>query len=148
MKKTTTILLTVLALGIISCTKEGCTDEKAENYNTEANQDDGSCNYSASTIFWFNSDAAMNLAGELYTTLDVYVDQVKVGSIEIDHYSESAPGCGSSNGVNYTVSLGNSTSKNVFYTIKSKDLLNNDQLITSGTATLAGGECTPIQINY
>ena len=34
-----------LCLLFVSCKKEGCTDENAQNYNASANQDDGSCEY-------------------------------------------------------------------------------------------------------
>src|SRR5690606_28858692 len=34
-----------LAVSTVSCKKEGCTDETATNYNSEAKKDDGSCTY-------------------------------------------------------------------------------------------------------
>lgn len=34
-----------LTLGTVSCKKEGCTDPDANNYNSEAKKDDGSCEY-------------------------------------------------------------------------------------------------------
>lgn len=38
-----------IAGGMTSCKKEGCTDEKATNYNADAKKDDGSCEYPAPT---------------------------------------------------------------------------------------------------
>lgn len=32
-------------LGLVSCKKEGCTDNTATNYNSKAKKDDGSCTY-------------------------------------------------------------------------------------------------------
>ena len=39
------LLLAATAITVTSCRKEGCTDEKANNYNSEAKKDDGSCTY-------------------------------------------------------------------------------------------------------
>jgi len=45
-KLTIYIAMAIFALGISSCTKkEGCTDPNASNYDTEAEKDDGNCNY-------------------------------------------------------------------------------------------------------
>lgn len=43
------LLLGLLAAGFVvtSCNKKGCTDEIADNYNSEASKDDGSCSYTA-----------------------------------------------------------------------------------------------------
>lgn len=39
----------VFASALVSCKKEGCTDEKASNFNDEAKKDDGSCKYAGSS---------------------------------------------------------------------------------------------------
>ncbi len=46
MKLRSTVLLACLALTMfVSCKKEGCTDEKATNYDEKAKDDDGTCMY-------------------------------------------------------------------------------------------------------
>ena len=40
------LILTAAASIMVACKKEGCTDESATNYNTEAKKDDGSCKFS------------------------------------------------------------------------------------------------------
>ncbi|TNE53564.1 MAG: hypothetical protein EP338_11110 [Bacteroidetes bacterium] len=44
------ILTVALAFGFASCKKEGCTDSNAENFNSEAKKDDGSCTYKSYTL--------------------------------------------------------------------------------------------------
>ncbi len=39
------VLLSFLLCSLSSCKKEGCTDSQADNYNTSAEVDDGSCVY-------------------------------------------------------------------------------------------------------
>ncbi len=141
-------LLLLVAFSLFACKKEGCTDEKADNFNKDAKKNDSSCTYTAKSIFWFNSDTAINLAGELLTKLDVYVDGSKVGSIDIDQYLESAPSCGSSKGISYNLDLGKTTSKSISYVVKSKDILSVDQTVATGTITLTGGDCKTIEIKY
>ena len=46
MKKSILILAAVVATTAISCKKKGCTDPTATNYSSEAEKDDGSCEYS------------------------------------------------------------------------------------------------------
>lgn len=51
MKKLIIILAGItLALSLNSCKKEGCTDELASNYSSEAEKDDESCSYTPRTI--------------------------------------------------------------------------------------------------
>jgi hypothetical protein len=148
MKKITTIVLVMTTVLFASCKKEGCTDENATNYVSGANKNDGTCKYAGKSIFWFDSNTAINLAGDLLTTLEVYVDNVSVGMIEIDQYTDEVPSCGSSLGINYNFDLGGSTSKTISYTVKSKDISNVEQTVASGSATVSGGTCKTIEIVY
>jgi len=46
MKNTLTLLFSLLLIGTaVSCKKEGCTDEAANNYDAEAKKDNGACTY-------------------------------------------------------------------------------------------------------
>jgi len=48
-------LLVVIVLGLLSCQKEGCTDENALNYNPDAQINNGSCDYHLTTPYMLNT---------------------------------------------------------------------------------------------
>ncbi|NOQ76058.1 MAG: hypothetical protein GQ574_28890 [Crocinitomix sp.] len=51
MKKGFVFIMAASLLMVASCKKKGCTDPIAVNYSTEAEKDDGSCNYELTTIY-------------------------------------------------------------------------------------------------
>ncbi|MEO9531349.1 MAG: MbnP family protein [Crocinitomicaceae bacterium] len=69
--KTTTILiglLSVSALTITSCKKKGCTDPTADNFQTEAEKDDGTCEYTTEGNVTLNF--THNFGGTAVTSAD------------------------------------------------------------------------------
>lgn len=59
------IALVITSVTLIGCNKEGCTDQKAANYDNTADTDDGSCDYSNSIpVITINSPSATQTVGE------------------------------------------------------------------------------------
>ncbi|MEO9533788.1 MAG: hypothetical protein ABJG68_02235 [Crocinitomicaceae bacterium] len=50
MKKTYLIISIMVLTGLTSCKKEGCTDPAADNYSQNAQEDDGSCDYTVEAL--------------------------------------------------------------------------------------------------
>src|SRR5690606_32283267 len=65
------ILLPILMIGLlaISCKKEGCIDKEAENYNSEAKKDDGSCIYPSEKFVgtYFVNEKCIGLGTDTYS---------------------------------------------------------------------------------
>lgn len=98
MKKAITILSLLAVVSLSSCKKEeivkGCTNSSADNYNPDATNDDGSCEYTGSVIFWMSSG-------------DYNVDVTVNGATStISSNYSSTPECGSSGCASFTLSSG------------------------------------------
>ena len=74
--KKTIYILTVISLIFVSCTKEeGCTDPVAANYNSDAENDDGSCVFDLVGVWSpesvdYNINVTATLAGQTIYSMD------------------------------------------------------------------------------
>ena len=90
MKKLIYILASVTFI-FTSCKKEqGCTDEKATNYNIESEEDDGSCVYSISGGTWttesIESVGTMSVSMMGIPILDSTINYLETNSDSLDPY--------------------------------------------------------------
>jgi len=67
------VTLAVATLSLASCAKKGCTDERADNFNTEATEDDGSCN-ATETVAKYKGTFVVN---EACPATDTYTIEIK-----------------------------------------------------------------------
>ena len=138
--------LTALTLtSLNSCKKEGCIDAIADNFNADADKEDGSCTYSASVSFWYNGNTSTNLQLDDISSLTFYVDNQVIGSYASSVFYPSAPACGQSSVVSKTLDLGKSKTKTATYMVK--DDIGDE--IWSGSITFdASVECTTLELTY
>jgi hypothetical protein len=150
MKKSIAIGFLFLSLLLTNaCTKSGCTDKYAENYNSSATSNDGSCKYRGSLVFWYNQTSATDATNAGYTTLTYYVNGSQVGSSAIGNGLASAPTCGASGTISSTQELGTLTSKSFNYMILASPGTNSTYDTLTGTATItANPSCTALQLVY
>ncbi len=147
MKKTSFILmaLVISAFAIMSssCAKEkGCMDPDSINYNPDAEEDDGSCEYQGRIIFWYDETAAEYLIENDVISLKYYVDGELVGSSAASVYYSDAPECGQDGTVTVTKNLGKDKTKSFTYSVKDQDGIE----LWSGNVTFKSNTCTAIQL--
>lgn len=67
-------LIAILGIGLTltSCKKKGCIDEVAKNYDTEAQKDDGSCEY-------YTNTELLTMGTWKYASVDAEVDSLESG---------------------------------------------------------------------
>ena len=154
MKKTITtigmamlICLTVfLANG---CKKEkikGCTVSSADNFKSDAEEDDGSCSYSGNIVLWYDLATANNLNTDGITSLTYYVDGSVAGSQAANLYYTAIPNCGGSGTITISKTWTGGKTKN--YSFSTKDQTATVVASMAGTATFTAKTCTAIQLTY
>jgi len=75
---------------------EGCTDPNAINYNSSADTDNNSCDFTADILFYMNLDAAIFFDNNNVQKLTFYIDGNQIGSqynYGGFYYSNGVPSC-------------------------------------------------------
>lgn len=136
MNKKKFIMASLILIGaafITSCKKEkvkGCTTSYATNYNSSAEEDDGSCTYEGSLVFWTPPTTT--------AAIDVYLDGQLQGNIGVTF--PSAPSCGQTGALTVKKSLG--TSKLINCTLHATDGTNT----WDNTVTFEANKCVSYKI--
>ena len=149
----TKIYLAALVFGVslASCKKEGCTDNKAENYDSKAKKDCNCCTYKAPAVyegravFWFKSYTAVYLAGDGVSSMSYYMNGEKFGSSASNLNRETPPKCGQDSSVTVTRSLGESISKDFEFQVKDD---RTGHVYWDGTLNMTANSCQSKELKW
>ncbi len=87
MKKVLSVLAVSILFFATGCKKEGCTNQDATNYSSEADDDDGSCSFEGEVVFWYGESVANGLVAIGSTTLK------SIDAIYFHHYINLSQKC-------------------------------------------------------
>ena len=130
-----------------SCKKstiKGCKDPDSKNYNSKAEEDDGSCTYEGSMVFWYDEATSDSLVADGANALTYYVDGVVVGSSATSVYWTGSPNCGQSGSVTINKDLGSDKNRTATYSVKDETGFE----YWSGTVIFTANTCAANQLTY
>ena len=119
------LLLSTLALFLNSCSdsrSEGCTDSYAVNYESFADYDDGSCDYIADVVFFYDAITANELNAAEFDRLDSYIEfspgtYTFIGSEDPTFIAAGIPQCYESTYVTTDITWSGSYNANINYMV-------------------------------
>ena len=146
--KITNLVLGIVLIGTVAftgCSKEqGCMDVDAANYSETAEEDDASCTYKGSVLFYYGEAASTSFINDGATSLTIKVDGAIIGSYATSVYFTSTPDCETASVVKVEKDLGTSKSKSYNYSVED----NTGHEYSSGTATFDANTCTAVEITF
>jgi hypothetical protein len=141
-------ILTLLffMLSFSSCKKEGCIDKDALNYDSKAKKDDGSCEFSASVVFWIDEKGQTFLDDQNAFILTFFFnDKIKgikfANSLEV---KEKAPSCRADGAITFTQFLGNDKTYFGLYSVINEA----GDIIFAGPLFLNANQCRKVRLGF
>lgn len=145
MKKITLALsMLVIGLSFVSCKKYGCTDPDALNFEEKVRSNNLLCEYQGSVLFWYD-EIIQDSLNTLYNikSLEYYVENVRVDSLEFENPLTKPPACGASEVATYTI---DSTFGNKRW-VKYQIVTELDVILYDSTVEVSANECLKIRLD-
>jgi hypothetical protein len=142
------LLIVILSMINFSCKKNihGCTDPSSDNYNVEANVDNGSCIYHGNLTNWYDTTTRDSLLANNIASVSIYVDNDVIQIINPNAVIWSfEPDCSTTTIGNW-ITMQGTKSKTVSITVKGLDGANVEIRNWSQTMTINAGECKLYQL--
>ncbi|MDZ4822614.1 MAG: hypothetical protein SH856_04075 [Flavobacteriales bacterium] len=144
-KHFTFILVAICVITLTSCDPKikGCMNENAENYNADANQDDGNCLFEGRYIIWFGAVESYELADNEVEELNYFVDGQYLETTGAYSYLYEVPSCADELPVFFSRELNSENDTEEFtYLVTDQD----DNALYSGTGTFEVDKCKKIEL--
>ena len=110
--------LTVILLTSCKENIPGCTDQTADNYQIEANEENGSCTYSGEITFWYDNQTRDSLlSNDLESVMPRVNDTIGTNILPDFILWSAEPECQTSSIGRLDVNLGNQKSKMIHFTV-------------------------------
>jgi hypothetical protein len=135
-------VVSVLLLAGCDITYRGCTDPQAVNYDAIAEEDDGTCTYAGSAVFWYNATTAEELQFYESNELTLYIDNQLISTMPTTNYWLVAPDCASAGAWVWSRDLGTSDSAVATYRIED----NFGDVLWDGVVAINQNGCTAIAL--
>jgi hypothetical protein len=143
MKTKFVLMFAVVAMmAATGCKTDGCTDPNAVNFDSEADNNDGSCQFEGEVVFWYNEAAADGLIDFGSNSLTFYVDGAVVGSTAANVFWTAGPACGANGSITVTRDLGNTTNIALPYRVED----DFGDVIWDGIVNFSANTCEAVEL--
>jgi hypothetical protein len=148
MKKHFKIFLFLSIVSLIGgCSKKGCVDNIADNYDSSAKKDDGTCSYSSDLHFYWTYNTSLDFDDYDVYDITIEIDGLIIGTINSanDQFFETGDlNCQNSSLFKIEVDLGSSKSSTINFNLTDQDGYDVD----SGSTIVEAGMCHYVEVIY
>lgn len=146
--KKISLVISVLLIGLMAfttgCKTEGCTDPDSVTYDVDADEDDGTCQYEGTVVFWYGKTTSEGLIENDAQSLKIYLDGELLGSYAGDVYFASEPDCETTSTVKVTKDLGGNKTQSYSYKVVDDD----DFTWWEGNVNVNANTCTTLELPW